>query len=68
MSLLEFLAYSGLVAVSLGSYLAGGADLKTLLLGVNLGIGLTGAFLSALKLYRPDRYRFLHEVEGAEEP
>lgn len=47
-------------------FLSSSGELLTLVVGVNLGVGLVGGFLSALKLRRPDKYRFVYESDAHE--
>ncbi|WP_256296653.1 hypothetical protein [Haloarchaeobius salinus] len=62
-ALLQLLLFAGYVVVTFGWFLTSAGSAVTLVVGVNLGVGLTGAALSALKLYRPDRYQFVYEAE-----
>lgn len=58
--------FSAHVAVFSVWFLSSSAELLTLVMGINLGVGLTGAFLAALKLLRPDKYQFVYESDAYE--
>ena len=62
-ALLQLLLYAGNVVVVLGWFLVNDANVLSFVIGANLGIALTGAFLTALKLHRPDKYQFVYEAE-----
>ncbi|MFC4408238.1 hypothetical protein [Haloarchaeobius iranensis] len=62
-ALLQLLLYAGYVLVVLGWFLANDANAITFLVGLNLGVALTGAFLAARKLHRPEKYQFVYEAE-----
>lgn len=66
--LVKITAFGGIVAVHLIWFLSSSGELITLIMGVNLGVGLVGSVLSALKLLRPEKYRFNYEVNASEKP
>lgn len=53
--------FGSIVAVHFVWFLSSSAELMTFVVGVNLGVGLVGTALSALKLFRPGKYRFDYE-------
>ncbi|NEU58856.1 hypothetical protein [Halorussus sp. MSC15.2] len=61
------LLYGGIVVVQSAWFLSSSAELTTFVMGVNLGVGLVGTGLSALKLLRPGTYRFQYESDPGEE-
>jgi hypothetical protein len=64
--LILLVMFGGIVAIFSVWFLSSSARLVTFVMGVNLGVGLVGAGLSALKLLRPDKYRFNYESNAYE--
>lgn len=65
---MKLAAFGGIVAIHLVWFLSSSGEPITLVMGVNLGVGLVGSVLSALKLFRPEKYRFNYEVNASEKP
>lgn len=64
---LKLLALFGVyVAIFSAWFLSSSGELRTFVMGANLGVGLVGTALSALKLLRPDKYRFVYESDAYE--
>lgn len=47
-------------------FLSTSGELLTFIMGASMGVGLVGMAMSALKLFRPDKYRFIYELDADE--
>lgn len=65
--LTQFALFLGYVVLFSVWFASASGSLLTLVMGINVGVGLTGAALALFKLYRPDKYRFKYEPEPGDE-
>jgi hypothetical protein len=65
--LVLLILFGGIVTTQSVWLLLSSVELTPFVMGVNLGVGLIGVSLSALKLLRPDKYRFSYELDEYQE-